>query len=364
MEAEQSTLVESAAPLAAHWRALRGAAIPSAEAASEADVVRSLLASVFGDGTEAGLIAAGLEHGRAVHADGLPLYRLIGSIDGLEGLMLTDLREGDETESANRTEWMVTVERVHAACSLLTQAALQGFTRSMMTDLHKQYRDIRHDMKNPLGTIKNALSLMADAPAKEPNEAVQFRSMASRNTKALETLIRQRLADGAMEPRALVGSKVRLRELADEVRHSVAAAARAASVTIALADELSPECEAQVDGLAVRLLVRSVIATAIRCVGPRAEVTLGFAGNSGSTIRLRVSLTSGAALEAMACREDSDVWTEVRALAGELDARMTGDLVRERELFIEIPSLRGSGRHEGQDIAHARKAHDLEAGAL
>jgi signal transduction histidine kinase len=234
----------------------------------------------------------------------------------------------------------------------------------MMTDLHKQYRDIRHDMKNPLGTIKNALSLMADAPAKDSNEAVQFRSMASRNTKALETLIRQRLADGSMAPRALVGSKVRLRELADEVRKSVAAAACAASVTIAIADELSPECEVQVDGLAVRLLVRSVIATAIRSVGPGAELTLGFAGNTGNTLRLRLSLTSGAALEAVVDRKDSDVWTEVQSLAGELDACIAGDLVRERELRIEIPSLRGSGRHEGQDIAHLRKAHDLEAGAF
>ena len=364
MEAEQSTLVESAAPLAARWREQRGTSIPSAEATTEAEVVRSLVAAIFGDDTETGLITAGLEHGRAVHADGLPLYRLIVSIDDLEGLVLADLRDGDRTESSSRTDWLVTVERVHAACAVLTQAALQGFTRSMMTDLHKQYRDIRHDIKNPLGTIKNALSLMADAPAKESSEAVQFRSMASRNTKALETLIRQRLADGAMAPRSLVGSKVKLRELADELRHSVAATARAAGVTIAIADELSPECEVQVDGLAVRLLVRSVIATAIRCVSPGAEITLGFAGNTGNTLRLRLSLSSEAALVAGMCREDSNVWADVRALAGELDIRMTGDLIRERELVIETPSLRGSGRHEGQDIAHARKGHDLEAGAL
>jgi len=55
---------------------------------------------------------------------------------------------------------------------------------------------LRHDLRNPIGTIRSALSLMADeAVPEEARRSPRFRAMIERNTVSLDQMIVARLSD-------------------------------------------------------------------------------------------------------------------------------------------------------------------------
>jgi hypothetical protein len=55
---------------------------------------------------------------------------------------------------------------------------------------------LRHDLRNPIGTIRSALSLMADETVpEEARRSPRFSAMIERNTTSLDQMIVARLSD-------------------------------------------------------------------------------------------------------------------------------------------------------------------------
>ena len=60
------------------------------------------------------------------------------------------------------TETFAAIRRMHEAASLLTLAATRGHAHHQEETLRSHLRSLRHDLRNPIGTIQSAAALMQD----------------------------------------------------------------------------------------------------------------------------------------------------------------------------------------------------------
>jgi K+-sensing histidine kinase KdpD len=78
-----------------------------------------------------------------------------------------------------------------------------GYAQATEDELRKRYRAIRHDLRNPLGTIKSAVALLTDESAPvEMRESRRVRALVVRNTSSLDQMIAEALGDAAARLRA------------------------------------------------------------------------------------------------------------------------------------------------------------------
>ena len=93
------------------------------------------------------------------------------------------------------------VVRLRVAVRMLTRSAVKGFITGRDQSHRHWLRDLRHDLRNPIGAIKNAVALLEETPD-DSGTVQRLCTIASRNASALESLVRSRAADDA-DPGAL-----------------------------------------------------------------------------------------------------------------------------------------------------------------
>jgi K+-sensing histidine kinase KdpD len=100
-------------------------------------------------------------------------------------------------------EGLAVARRLASAISQLRLAAATRYTQAVEDELRERYRTIRHDLRNPLGTIKTAVTLLTDERVPvEIRESQQVRAMVVRNASSLEQMIGDALGDAAARLRA------------------------------------------------------------------------------------------------------------------------------------------------------------------
>lgn len=127
------------------------------------------------------LLEAGITLGVAAEGAGLPLDALAEALEGRQG-----------TDDSRLTS------RRHDGDSLLTHVALKGFALAQASASRRRARELRHDLRNPLGAVRNSLVLLGEAlDAGAPRDAAgeRLRAMAARNVASVEEMIRTRLGD-------------------------------------------------------------------------------------------------------------------------------------------------------------------------
>jgi signal transduction histidine kinase len=164
--------------------------------------------------------------------------------------------------------------RLQRGASLLTLAAAKGYSQAASDGIRDRFRHLRHDLRNPLGTIKTVLALMDDDTVPEDTRThPRFRAMASRNARSLEDLIRARLSDAEALLPVLSFQTVSLRTIACAVRRDLRAdwEAREAMVSVA-----STRVRVRVDAVSVELLLRAVLVAALREITEGDELVVDF----------------------------------------------------------------------------------------
>ena len=151
------------------------------------------------------LIQASAAMGAEAHRRSISLQLMLKEVDILEALVLR-AAEGIATAclpGATANEGLAVGRRITRAVSQLRLAAMAGYTQATEDELRERYRVIRHDLRNPLGTIKSAVALLTDesAPA-EMRESRRVRAMVVRNTSSLDQMIGEALSDAAARLRA------------------------------------------------------------------------------------------------------------------------------------------------------------------
>lgn len=90
-----------------------------------------------------------------------------------------------------------------AECALLAGTA--AFARAIAEAERKRVRDVRHDLTNAVGTVRNAILLMDEEPASGDRE--HFLEIARRNTVAAQQLVREHLSETSAIPAWLDSSR-------------------------------------------------------------------------------------------------------------------------------------------------------------
>jgi signal transduction histidine kinase len=347
-----AALQAGAPALAARWRTdgarvAPGAPVLEAGTPHSAEVVRALDALARGIGGDScwqdDLVRAGWALGSEEYRLGASLHGVLKQIDLLEALTLYALETAAaEDDGATAADGIALARRLQRARSLLSLATVKGFTEGYFGEVRARYRLLRHDLRNPLGTIRTAVSLMEDETLPPEMRAnPRFRTMVKRNASSLDTMIGSRLADTTTRDDAFSWHVVPLADVVRTVRRDLREDAAEAHCDIVWQQDLPT---LRTDALGTELVLRIVVAAVLREAAPHTIVQVELERADEESMTLLVRHQPGAQSPAP-CEAGL-------TLAERLAARLGGRVWRDDVVHITLP-ISVSGQ-EREDIAGAR----------
>jgi signal transduction histidine kinase len=328
-----------------------------------------------GEGIPERAIGQGLRFGSDAFARGVSLHHVMKSLDLLASMTLYVMEsalERPDISPASAADGIRLARRLQRRSALLSLAATRGYMQAYADTLRDRFRHLRHDLRNPLGTIKSVLSLMDDDSV--PLEArvnPNFRAMATRNAKSLEELIAERLSDAAALLPVVTGHDVSVRAIACAVRRDLRVEAERRGINILVEQGGS---HGQLDAAGLELLLRGALQAAVRECGSGERLNVEFEQAPG---RASVIVSHEAGHPPI---RDADALERLGTLAQQIGASLTaadrvlvsiqfqpGDnaLVRASERERSVPREPG-GLSDGEarhDVRGAREGHHGQAGA-
>ena len=378
-----SLLRERAGELGAQWKLQVGslllldrAAQPSTEHVAD---VGTLLEALIGDAAESqrvpeNIIGHGLEFGASAFARGASLHHVMKSLDLLASMTLHAVEsamERVETPTVNPADGIRLCRRLQGRASLLSLAATRGYLQAYAETLREGFRHLRHDLRNPLGTIKSVLALMEDESV--PLEArvnPSFRAMATRNARVLEELIADRLSDATALLPVVAGQDVSVRVIACAVRRDLDTEAERHGASIVVEQG---GVQGRLDAAGLELLLRGTLHAALQECESGEELRIAFEHPAG---RANVVISGQAGRAPI---QNSASIDRLGTLAGQIGATITtservivsvplyaGDNGRassEQERTVPRESLSLGDRETRHDVRGARESHHGQAGA-
>ena len=269
-------LEEQATDIAARWERQSRSVTLRDDSSAEEDggatprvivaLIRSLAASLASDGATADdAVDLGLAFGVDAFEMGASLHHTLKGLDLLSAMLMYAVEQAASSGAAARSsvaDGVRLCRRLQQATSLLSLAATKGYTQAVSDGLRDRFRHLRHDLRNPLGTIKSVLALMDDetVPA-DARSHPRFRAMAERNARSLDELIVARLSDAAAMLPAMSHQRVSLRVIACGVRRDLRAEAEARDASVLVADARTRVC---VDAVSLELLLHTLLYAALQ----------------------------------------------------------------------------------------------------
>jgi signal transduction histidine kinase len=169
-------------------------------------LVQTLLAAASdGPQQQHFLVQTGVAIEAAAHRQDASLHLMLKELDLLGALLLRRAEHVASRYEAYGTghEGLAIARRIADVIGHLRHAATQGYTQAIENELRERYRAIRHDLRNPLATIKSAIALLTDDTAQvEAHESQRVRAMVMRNASSLDQMIGKALGDTAARLRA------------------------------------------------------------------------------------------------------------------------------------------------------------------
>ncbi|HET7189018.1 MAG TPA: hypothetical protein VFI52_12735 [Gemmatimonadaceae bacterium] len=253
-------------------------------------LVASLAAALASDGsTSDDLVGRGLSFGAEAFELGGSLHHALKSLDLLSAMLLYAVETEMSDSAGNAADGVRMSRRLQQATSHLTLSTAKGYTQAMGDSMRDQFRHLRHDLRNPLGTIKSVLAMMDDEtmPA-EARAHPRFRAMAKRNARALGDLIADRLSDTAAVFPTLTQQSVSLRTIACGVRRALRADAEARSAAVVVGYSQEP---VQVDAIALELMLHELLHAALQeaAAGDELHVDFGMLREGKTAVYLACS---------------------------------------------------------------------------
>jgi hypothetical protein len=266
--------------ISTRWRsqvrahAPRSVGEPTDSDLEEACAVVNALADAVSDrpSWQTDLMKSSWDIGTVSHRAGVTLHYMLKEVDLLLAMVLFACEEAVHSEMGSPSDGLQIARRLHDASSLLRLTIAKGFTHAYLYALRDRYQTLRHDLRNPLGTIKSAIALMDDltVPA-EMRSDPRFRLMAVRNASSLDNMIGQGLSDDAAHELAFSRQRISLRDIALAVRRDLRASTSLASCTINVTDNL-PLISA--DPMGFELVLKAVLVTLLSQLPPDSAIQI------------------------------------------------------------------------------------------
>jgi len=315
-------------------------------------IIRTLAAAADDGGVwQEPVMRAGWKTGTDAFWRNASLHQLLKELDAVQTILLSaaDEATGRYTGPATARDGLALARRLTNATSLLRLAAAGGYTRVMIEDLRRRYRTIRHDLRNPLGTITTAVAMMDDEslPA-ETRQNPRMRAMVARNARSMATMISTVLGDEAARMPGFALQSSSLHALACAVRGDLKASVE--GIDVVVSDELPMTA---FDSAGLELLLKAVVLAVARQAGGRAEVVIDLAQLGEQSATLVVFTTAPIAPE----RRGMDM-----AFAQELATRLGGKVtaVGPTRVLVEVPMERMEAMEPAREAAHVDAAGDAQ----
>lgn len=345
--------------------------------ASQTGETRGMVEALIGgvsdtDGASENTVGHGMRFGMAAFARGVSIHHVLKALDLLMAMTLfaveSALAQIEDAKMTSAADGLRLARRLQRRGALLSLAVTRGYMQAYADTLRERFRHLRHDLRNPLGTIRSVLALMDDDSV--PLEArvnPNFRAMATRNAKSLEDLIADRLSDAAALLPTVSGQDVSVRTLVLSVRRELRAETERRGVSISV-EEGGPH--GRLDAAGLELLLREMLhATLQECErGERLHVDFDQAAGQATLIVSRESgrapLHEGvlARLSGLARQIGATITAGERtSISIPLRAHETSTTERERTVVHDAGAL--GDRDARHDVRSAREGHHGQAGA-
>ena len=261
------------------------------------DVVTVLLAGLaVGDEEPGASISVGLRFGAQAFEQGVSLYHTEWGVDLLAAMVMSAMETataGTVTQSGGVTDGIRLAHRLQRRVALLSRAATHGYMQAHGKALRDQFRHLRHDLRNPLGTIKSVLALMDDeSVSSEARANPNFRSMAKRNARSLEEMIADRLSDDAAPLSPISERETSLYAIAHAVHETLSTEAERRGILILVN---ASDLRGRFDATGLELLLESTLLAALQESRMGEQLHLDFEETAGKRVALRLSCESGLA---------------------------------------------------------------------
>jgi signal transduction histidine kinase len=169
-------------------------------------LVEVLIAAAVQDPAEYDpLTRIGVVIGAEAHQQNVSLHVMLEELDLLSSILLHSAEEvvshlGLDGSAPNG---LAIARRIVDASSRLRRTAVFAYTQATADELRERFRAIRHDLRNPLGTIKGAVALLTDESiSADMSESRRVQAMVVRNARSLDQLIGKVLGDAAAQLQA------------------------------------------------------------------------------------------------------------------------------------------------------------------
>lgn len=214
--------------------------------------------------------AKSMELGALRFEQGFDAYEILKEQEILAGILYTTMRDtlsqvpaDDVSPDAVAYCW----QRVADATEGIRQATMMHFlrisaeqVRAREERLRRFNRMVTHELKNRIGAIRGASSLLAE-PWLEPEQAARFQRIISQNGEALQRVLDNLTAISRLDTDARQQRNVLLPQAAQEITRQLRDAAKLGKVTVTL-DEALPAVE--VDAASVELALTNYVSNAIK----------------------------------------------------------------------------------------------------
>lgn len=318
------------------------AAVPELEDSDARTVVDAIADAVDGGSSwQTDLMRRSWEMGAVAHHAGVTLHYMLKEVDLLLAMVLYSAEQGLEgAEGASPAEGMRVARRLHEAGSLLRLTAAKAFTHSYLKALRDRYQTLRHDLRNPLGTIKSAISMMDDLTVPlELRTDPRFRVMVTRNASSLDGLISAGLGDDAAHELAFSRQRISLRDIALAVRRDLRERSIATTCPIEVSETL-PLISA--DPMGFELMLKAVLVSLLGHLPPGSTIRIDEGEIKDRSVVVRVAYERPEIAEAV---------PGMIALASELSAQTGVRIWAAGPVFLEVPGIplqvgqEATGRH-------------------
>jgi signal transduction histidine kinase len=284
-----------------------------------AGLIQALAQTLASDGaTSEDSVALGLTYGADAFEEGASLHHMLKGLDLLGAMTLYAVETAVSTEIAAMggvADGVRLSRRLQQAMSLLALASTKGYTQAVNDRLRDQFRHLRHDLRNPLGTIKSVLALMDDESMPvDARTHPRFRAMAARNAGALDELIGARLSDASVLLPSLTHQNVSLRTIACGVRRDLRAEWEARDATVSIA---AAQVRVRVDAVSLELLLHSILLAALQESKEGDELVIEFLHTGADRTALIIDCEPGRPPIA-----DVETRERLAALAARMGARL------------------------------------------
>jgi signal transduction histidine kinase len=350
--------------------------------AAAEEMVDALIAVLCTDEDAAeAVVSRGMSFGADAFARSASLHHTMKALDLLLAMTMyaaESAAAGAAAQGASAVDALRLARQLQQRAAVLSLAATRGYTQAYADALRERFRHLRHDLRNPLGTIKSVLSLLDDESIPfEARANPSFRAMAKRNARSLEDLIADRLSDAAALLPVLAPQDVSLRSIACGVRRELRVPIERHGATV-LVGEMGPH--GLVDATGLELLLRDVLLGALGECRAGDQFRLEFAEGSNGRATVDLSLESGRApitdatvtkrLSAMAARISASVdagssviiSVPIRSAAVDPPPAKAAERATDRAIVVETSALGdGEPRH---DVRGASEREHGETGTL